>query len=85
MAKLASTSDGREVIENEKKWRAALDQSNQNISVIKAKLGAAPPDQKEKLMDEWTAELNAQPEINRKLNELDKAAEQIVTQVRLDK
>jgi hypothetical protein len=85
MTKLASTPSGREVIEAEKKWRGALDQSNKNISAIKAKLGTATPDEKMKLMSQWTAELNAQPEIDKKLNELDQQAGQIVTQVHLDR
>lgn len=85
MAKLAGTPAGRDVIEAEKKWRGALNQSNEKINAITAKIPTASVDEKKKLLDDWTAELNAQTEMNRKLTDLDQQAGQIVVNVQLDK
>ena len=82
MARLEGTPRGRQIIEDDKKMRDTLKQSNDKISEIKSKLGAAPDSERQTLMEQWTSELNAQPEINKKLTDLEREAGTLILEFR---
>lgn len=80
MTKLEHAPGGEQLIQDEYTWRDKLRDSQDRIADIKSKLSAAQGDQKEQLMEAWTKELNAQPAINQKLNEIEQKARQVVTE-----